>query len=242
MNNRQTAMNSRTSVIMPVRNGVRFISEALDSVLQQLAPDDEVIVVDDASTDATRAVLAHMQDRRVRVLDGSGCGVSSARNIGLAAAAGEFIAFLDHDDLWPEERHRTMMRAMMDDLQLDVVFGRIRIRLDAGGTWWPWMPLQHGHHAPGSNLGNALYRSNVLHRLDGFDESLRFGEDIDYFNRLQETGIRFALCDVDGLVYRRHAGNVTNDLSAMKNFIFDLIRRHKDRIGGVDSPTQSERS
>ena len=184
MNSKQTPMNSRTSVIMPVRNGARFISEALNSVLQQLAPDDEVIIVDDASTDATRAVLSHMQDRRVRVLNCSGRGVSAARNIGLAAAAGEFIAFLDHDDFWPEGRHRTMVRAMMDDLQLDAVFGRIRIRLDAGGTWWPWLSQQDGHHAPGSNLGNALYRGNVLRRLDGFDESLRVGEDVDYFQQV----------------------------------------------------------
>jgi glycosyltransferase involved in cell wall biosynthesis len=226
---------------MPVRNGERFIAEALESVLPQLAPDDEIIIIDDASTDATRSVVARVQDRRVRVLTGSGGGVSAARNIGLTAAAGEFIAFLDHDDLWPQQRHRTMLKALTDDVQLDAVFGRIRIRLDAGGTWSHWMHHQDGRHAPGSNLGNALYRSAVLHRLDGFDESLRFGEDLDYFSRLQKTAIRFALCDIDGLIYRRHANNVTNDDWAMRNFIFDLIRRHRARIAEADSPIKSER-
>ena len=235
-------MMARTSVIMPVRNGIRFIEDALHSVLQQLAPDDEIIVVDDASTDGTRSVVARIPDARVRILDGVGRGVSSARNIGLAAVVGEFIAFLDHDDLWPAQRHRTMMQAMLDDPQLDAVFGRIRIQLDSGGIRWPWLLHQDGQHAPGSNLGNALYRGKILRRIDGFDESLHFGEDLDYFNRLQEMGIRFGLCDVDGMIHRRHIANVTNDQRAMKNMVFNLIRRRMACPGRLKSRAHGERS
>jgi glycosyltransferase involved in cell wall biosynthesis len=224
-------MASHTSVIVPVRNGVRFIDEALDSVLRQLAPDDEILVVDDASTDATRLVLARIQDPRVWILDGSGRGVSSARNIGLAAATGEFIAFLDHDDLWPAERHQRMMQAMMNDPQLDAVYGRIRIRIDPGGIRWPWLP-QDGCHRPGSYLGNALFRISILRRIGGFDESLRFGEDFDYFNRLQEAGMAISLCDVDSLISRRHATNCSNDLRAVRKAAFDVIRRRIARTGG----------
>jgi glycosyltransferase involved in cell wall biosynthesis len=218
-------MTSRTTVIIPVRNGERFIEEALVSVLSQLARDDEIIVVDDASSDATRSVLARITDPRIRVLDGVGRGASSARNIGLAAAIGEFIAFLDHDDLWPAGRHQAMTQAMLRDPQLDAVFGRIRIRLDRGAVQWPWLHHQDGRHAAGSNLGNALYRSTLLRRIDGFDESLRFGEDLDYFNRLQQMGIRFALCDVDAMIYRRHATNLSNNEQAMRNMVFDFIKR-----------------
>ena len=138
---------------------------------------------------------------------------------------GDLIAFLDHDDLWPAGRHEAMVQALMADPQLDAVFGRIRIRLEPGGILWSWMLHQDGRHAPGSNLGNALYRSDKLRRIGGFDENLRFGEDLDYFNRLQKAGIRFALCDVDAMIYRRHANNLTNDQQRMKSMIFDLIRR-----------------
>ena len=79
---------------MPVRNGARFIREGIESALAQLADNDEILVVDDASTDATRAIVATINDPRLRVLDGAGRGVSSARNIGLSASVGEFIAFL----------------------------------------------------------------------------------------------------------------------------------------------------
>jgi glycosyltransferase involved in cell wall biosynthesis len=234
-------MTSRTSVIMPVRNGEAYIEEAIDSALGQLGPDDEILVVDDASADNTRLALARIPDPRIRIFDGLAGGVSSARNIGLSAAVGDFTAFLDHDDLWPAGRHRTMIQALIADPQLDAVFGRIRIRLEPGGTLWSWMLHQDGRHAPGSNLGNALYRSNALRRIGGFDESLRFGEDLDYFNRLQEKGIRFALCDVDAMIYRRHATNITNDQRRMKSMIFDLIRPRMVRARQLKQH-QSDRS
>jgi len=132
-----------------------------------------------------------------------------------------------------------MMGALMDDPQLDAVFGRICIRCDPGGVKWPWMRYQDDRHAPGSNLGNALYRSRILRRIDGFDERLSYGEDFDYFNRLQEIGIRFALCDVDGMVYRRHATNMTNDQRAMQDMHFEIIRRRMALTGR--SPTRAHR-
>jgi len=228
-------MSSPVSVIVPVRNGARFIAEAIKSVLPQLTPDDEVIVVDDGSIDATRSIVAGLRDRRVSVLDGTGAGVASARNIGLAAAAGEFVAFLDHDDLWPEHRHRVMLRAMLDDPQLDVVFGRFRIHVELDGVWSARLRRLDGNHVPGASLSNALYRSSTLRRLDGLNESLRVGEDIEYFYRLQQTGLKIALCDVDGLIYRRHSGNVTNDRARTEGVIFDLIRRHRAGVGPVKS-------
>lgn len=219
---------------MPVRNGARFITEAIDSVARQLAPNDEILVINDASTDDTRSKVAGIGDPRIRVLDGVGRGVSSARNIGLAAAAGEFIAFLDHDDLWPAGRHEAMMEAMRNDQQLDAVFARIRIQVDPDGIRWPWLRHQDNNHAPGTNLGNALFRSTMLRKIDGFDEGMRFGEDLDYFIRLQRKGIRFVLCDVEGLIHRRHATNATNDHGSMKHMVFDLIRRRTARTSRLN--------
>ena len=122
-------MTPRTSVVMPVRDGQVYIEEAIDLVLRQLSRDDEILVVDDASADNTRLILARIQDPRVRILDGFARGASAARNIGLTAAVGDLVAFLDHDDLWPAGRHEAMVQALMADPQLDAVFGRIRIRL-----------------------------------------------------------------------------------------------------------------
>ena len=222
-------MPVQTSVIIPVRNGSLYIEEAIASVRQQLYSSDEILVVDDASTDDTRLALGGLTDARIRVLDGDGRGSSSARNIGLAAATGEFIAFLDHDDLWPLGRHKIMVQKLVDDQNLDAVFGRIRVHFEPGAVRWPWLANQDGHHAPGTNLGNALYRREALRKIDGFDEALRIGEDIEYFSRLLKIGINFALCDIDGLIYRRHTKNISNNIEAMKSMTFDFIRRAQER-------------
>jgi glycosyltransferase involved in cell wall biosynthesis len=221
------SISQRTSVILPVRNGVPFVEDAIRSVLSQLASDDEIVVVDDASADATRSVIADMRESRVRVLDGLGRGVSSARNIGLAAATGEYIAFLDHDDMWPRDRHRILIQALQDDLQLGAVFGRICVKFEPGAIPWTW--ILDARHVPNANLGTGLFRSNVLRRIRGFDETLRLGEDIDYFERLREAEMRFDVRDVDGLIYRRHTANCTNDPRAVQDSFFDVITRKMAR-------------
>jgi glycosyltransferase involved in cell wall biosynthesis len=225
----------RTSVIIPVRNGSNFLGEAVASALTQIGPADEIIVVWDVSTDNTQTMIERMSDSRVRSIEGPGRGVSAARNIGLAAAEGDLVAFLDHDDLWPQGRHATMMRALRDDLQLDAVFGRMRIKLEPRATPWQWIMDYDGRHVPGPNLGTALFRRNVLSKISGFDETLHFGEDLDYFDRLREAGMRFALCDIDGLIYRRHATNCTNDQRAAQQSVFDVIKRKRARTKSAKS-------
>jgi len=218
-----------TSVIIAVRNGSNFLAEAVESALLQLDTSDEVLIVWDDSNDDTALLAKGFKDPRVREIKGPGRGVSGGRNAGLAAASGEYIIFLDHDDLLPPGRHAKMMQMMIDDPQVDAVFGRLRIRLDSGATPWQWIVDLDGRHVPGPNLGTGLFRSRFIRRIGGFDESLQFGEDVDYFFRLQEIGMRIALCDVDGLIYRRHTTNCTNDQLAVQNSVFDVIRRRMTR-------------
>ena len=218
-----------TTVIIPVKNGSNFLAEAVESALAQLTRADEVIVVWDDSDDDTVSLLQGFKDPRVRSIKGPGLGVSGGRNTGLAAASGEFIAFLDHDDLWPATRHAKMMHALKEDSQVDAVFGRMRIRLDPGATPWQWILDFNGRHVPGPNLGTGLFRNRILRRIDGFDEGLRFGEDVDYFLRLGEMGMKIALCEVDGLIYRRHATNCTNNQRAVQDSVFHVLKRRMAR-------------
>jgi len=224
----------RTSVIMPVRNGIRFIEEAIDSALRQLAPEDEIVVVDDASTDATRSVLSGISDRRIRVLAGSGRGVSSARNIGLAAAAGDFIAFLDHDDLWPPQRHARLLRELVADDSVDCAIGRLRLRMEQDAIALPQLPDMEGRIAPNLSLCTALFRRRILDTVGGFDEDMRLCEDTDYFLRLVEHGYRAVSCDVDALIYRRHSTNATINVAASEDGIMETIRRRHRRSSRRD--------
>ena len=98
----------RVSVIVPTHNAARYLPEAIDSVLGQTYRDFEIIVVDDGSTDDTQEVLARYGDQ-IRVVRQRNQGSAAARNAGILAARGEFIAFLDADDLWlPQKLERQM--------------------------------------------------------------------------------------------------------------------------------------
>src|SRR5258708_6301139 len=92
-------MNPSISVIIPVYNGEKFVAEAIRSVLAQDFKAHEIIVIDDGSTDSTPAILEGFKGKIIckRIENG---GVSHARNVGLGIATGNFIAFLDHDDIW----------------------------------------------------------------------------------------------------------------------------------------------
>jgi glycosyltransferase involved in cell wall biosynthesis len=223
-------MSPKTSVIMPVRNGVRFVEAAIDSALLQLGPDDEIVVVDDASTDSTLSVLARMQDPRIRVLNGAGRGVSSARNIGLAAAAGEFIAFLDHDDLWPPGRHAVLLQALLTDASIDFAIGRLRLRMEHDAIMLPQLADVEGPAAPNISLCTALFRRRIIDTVGGFDENMRFCEDTDYYLRLKEHNPRTILCDVDALIYRRHNTNATCDVAGAEDGVMQLILRRRMRM------------
>jgi glycosyltransferase involved in cell wall biosynthesis len=225
-------MSTRTSVITPVRNGVRFIAEAIDSALRQLAPDDEIVVIDDASTDATKSVLARIPDPRIRVLDGLGRGVSSARNIGLAVAVGEFIAFLDHDDLWPPARHSTLLKALLDGPEIDFATGRIRLHMEHDAIMLPQFPEIDGRLGEFISVCSALFRRRVFDQVGYFDEGMHFAEDTDYLLRLKERNCRVVLCDIDTVIYRRHSTNATCNVEAAEEGFMQLIKRRRVRLWG----------
>ncbi len=216
---------SGTSVIMPVRNGARHIAEGIASALAQLDDGDQIVVVDDASADETRSIVSALRDPRIELHEGSGRGVSSARNIGLKAAKGKFVAFLDHDDLWPAARHENLMTQLLGNPGLDAVFGRVRVRFDEGIDASPKYLALDGKHLEGAGLCTGLFHARIISRIEGFDEGMRFGEDTDFYMRLAEAGMRAKLCDVDALVYRRHRTNSTNTQAAALDGLSEVLQR-----------------
>jgi glycosyltransferase involved in cell wall biosynthesis len=107
-------MSSGISVVVPVRNCERYLGETLESILGQTLPPDEVLVVDDGSTDHT-AEVAHAFGPPVTVISQSPQGPSAARNVGIAAAGNALIALCDADDLWLPEKLE-LQRSLIDDV------------------------------------------------------------------------------------------------------------------------------
>jgi glycosyltransferase involved in cell wall biosynthesis len=115
-------MRGLVSVIVPCFNRADIVGETIDSLLRQTYTELEVIVVDDGSTDDTRRVIASYADERLRYFYKPNGGLSAARNYGLALARGEFIAFLDSDDLWRDWKLESQMRLFDRHLEVGMIW------------------------------------------------------------------------------------------------------------------------
>jgi len=219
------------SCIMPVFNGERYLAEALDSVVAQTYRPLEIIVVDDGSTDNTAGVVRSYGDK-VRYLWQDNAGPAAARNRGIDAAKGEFISFLDQDDLW----HPIKLMQQMDRF-------RVHPELEACVTLIQafWAPELHeeetrfkDHHltrpVPGYLTGTLLTRHSVFDKVGQFDTSLRFGDAMDWFLRAadQRTVIELLL---DVLMYHRmHKTNFSrSQASASRDEFVRILKSSLDR-------------
>ena len=208
----------RVSVLLTTHNGAAFLRETLDSVLSQDFPDFEVVVVDDASTDTTPDLLAACADGRLRVLrTGQQLGVAGARNFGLAACRGAYIAAQDHDDI--SRPGRLAAQAAWLDQHPEVVLVGSEIMISCAGR------LQPTDHLPGStpallrwmlHVDNPLTWSSVMFRADaarGLDPFMRPkfepADDFDFYHRLLALG-DIARLDEVLCVYRWHATNASH--------------------------------
>jgi glycosyltransferase involved in cell wall biosynthesis len=212
------------SIIMPAWNASRYIGEALQSILSQSRSDFEIIVVDDRSTDDTRQIVeeAASRDSRIRVLDGAHSGVAQARNLALTAAAGAFISFLDADDLWPAGRLGRHMRLLEENPDASGIAGEILVFEKLGGDQ---RPLPGSAHTTllSIYLGAATFRRAAFARLGNFDESMLFAEDVDFFFRFHEAGLRFAIDRDLALLHRRHDTNMTHDRASGRKYMLAAL-------------------
>ena len=217
-----------TTIIIPVLNAEAHLASAVRSVISQVEDGDQILVIDDGSTDGTRSVVQAYQPR-IALLQGPGTGPSAARNVGLAAATGDYVAFLDHDDEWPPDRHQSLSAALRANATADAAVGRVRVRIEACGDYG-YARLDRKHDA--TLLWSCLYRRQLIDRVGPFNESLRFHEDAEYYCRLVRAGMTPILCDVDSVIYRRHGSNLTNTPMDRMIITTDILAAHLARRRG----------
>ena len=195
--------------------------------MDQIGPSGELLIVDDHSTDRTRETV-NLSDHRINLLSNRGRGVSAARNTGILAARGEFVGFLDHDDLWPSGRQKVLVCELRSSMTASAAAGTVRVIIeddcDAGQHL-----LMDGRYAP-SMLSSCLYRRELIERVGGFAEDLEFGEDLDFHFRLVEAGMKITRCACDTLIYRRHTGNVSSMAPPSADVLKSILRRKIQRM------------
>jgi glycosyltransferase involved in cell wall biosynthesis len=207
------------SVIVPTRNRSSLLAITLRSVLRQRDVDFEVIIVDEASTDDTAAVIAAFADPRIRVIrHETALGVSAARNHGATEARGHWLAFIDDDDLWAPDKLSRQLRAAREEGRDWVYTGAIVIgaRGDVVRGEPPLGPddvlavLPRFNPIPAGG-SNVVVRRTTWLEAGGFDTRLRAGEDWEMWIRLAKHGA--PACVSSPLVARRlHASNTTIDV------------------------------
>ncbi len=217
----------RVSVVIPARDRATMLPDAIGSLLDQTRPPDEIIVVDDASLDNTRSV-ALSYGERVIVLDSDGSGPAAARNVGIAAATGDFIGFLDSDDLWPTSALATQLALLDAHPEAAIAWSKGMWQVLAGGT-------SLGAAGDGAvermvGVNSMLFRRSALVTLRGFDASLRFGEDHDIVRRSRAAGLLIVEGEDVVAIYRRHPGNLTADrVAARKGMLASAIAALRSR-------------
>lgn len=233
----------KISVIVPCYNAGGFIGAALASIRRQRYVPLEIIVVDDGSTDALAERLTPLGDDIV-FLRQDNRGPAAARNAGLKRASGDYIAFLDADDLWPDGKLALQTAWLERQPELDLVTGRIQyVRL--AGAREQAIRFEDGDKVTSVYLGALLARRALFDKVGQFDETLRFSEDHDWYLRVRESGaVTLTLKDVT-LIYRQHAGNMTRDKNLrdldMVRVLRQSIARRKALHGvAADLPPMKE--
>jgi glycosyltransferase involved in cell wall biosynthesis len=213
------------SVIIPTYNYGHFVREAIDSALAQSYPALEVIVIDDGSTDDTPQILAGYGDR-IRAIRQDNQGVGTARNVGIAAARGEYIAFLDSDDIWKPEKLEREIALFDADPSLGMVHcgaesfdntGKTLSVLMSGMEGWVASELLRLDRevitAPGSG---TLVPKRVAEEIGGFDTRLQPSEDWDFCYRI---AVHYRVGFVPAVLvrYRLHGRGIHLDIPGMEN-------------------------
>ena len=182
-------MGALVSVVVPVFNGARYLTEALTSILEQTHRGLEAIVVDDGSTDASAALARSLADPRVRVLSQLRQGPGAARNHGVAQATGHYLAFLDADDTWEPRKTERQLAALAADPGLDMVFGHA-VHVQATEVGPDAGTMRCSEPVPGHCLGTLLIRAAAFRRVGPFATRWRLGEFLDWHARAMDGGLR----------------------------------------------------
>lgn len=184
-------MKPRVSVIIPVYNGENYIRHAVQSVVDQTYPNLEIIVVDDGSTDNTRNLVTNDFPSVLYVYQ-KNQGAAAARNLGIKKSTGEYLAFLDSDDIWLPEKITRQMEAIAKDPEIKIIHTNIKVKVD-GQMQDTVYPTDHQAGRMFDNLllqrGSVVCSTLLLHReciekVGYFDEELRTAEDVHLFLRL----------------------------------------------------------
>ena len=219
-------------VVIRTRNSAQYLSESLQSVLDQSPPPTAVVVVDGASSDATLDILALFKDR-VRVIAQQHQGLAGAAQDGVDALDTPLIAFQDSDDIWPAGRLATMAEFLIARPELDGVMGRVEhfISPDLNDEQAALFDVPSGPQ-PGAGLPSLLVRRRAFEKAGPFLDGLTAGEYMEWHDRAVSAGVQIQAVDNLALYRRVHLNNFSRSPSSKQAYIKALravLQRKQNR-------------
>ena len=197
------------SVVMPVFNGERFLAQAIESVLAQTWSPVETIVVDDGSTDRSADIA---RGYPVTYVNQEHSCVAAARNRGVAAARGELVSFLDHDDVWLPRKLELQVDTLARNPSAGICMCRFETFMepgvDASLAERPGSPDRGSSYSTGQ-LGTLLVRREVFDEVGLFDTSYPSADDTDWFLRTKDLGVEVVTLDEPLQRYRIHDASIS---------------------------------
>jgi glycosyltransferase involved in cell wall biosynthesis len=228
--------NPLVSIIVPVYNGEPFIGEAIDSVLAQTYRPIEIIVVDDGSQDSTAKIVQSYSQVIYIHQKNSGHGV--AKNTGIQHSKGEYLAFLDSDDLWDAQKTEIQLDYLLKNPDTDYVICNMKNFLQPG--WSPPTNIGDFHsedEVAGYIPSALLIRRNILNKVGYFNSNMRRANDTDWHFRAKDKGARMANVN-KLLLYRRiHESNLSHHRGIESRAVKELLQAVRNSVHRKQSQT-----
>lgn len=239
------------SVIVPVYNGSKYIHNVYASLAHQTFEDFEVIFIDDGSKDNSLELIKKFanqnQSLKVRIKSITHSGLAAARNEGIRIAGGEFVAFLDCDDFWFADKLRNQVAAFKDN-DIGAVFSQVVYLKNSNTLANHQSNISTYSDSPKSILdgkfiifgggSNVMCKTKIIRELGGFDETLRYGEDLDMWLRIAQISTVYQLPQVGARIWIR-----TDSMQRIKNprvqirLLSDKLKIYRKWIDSIDEST-----
>ena len=220
------------SVIVPAYNVEKTLLETIESIRQQTFTDFELIVINDGSTDRTLEILNAIDDSRLKVFSYENAGLSTARNRGISHATGEFITFIDADDLWTPDKLELQLAALRQNPDAGIAYSWTSFMDETGKYFFPDKPiyfegdvlpqmLARNFIASGSNV---MARREAIESVGMFDPQISPCADWDYYLRLAMSYC-FTVVPKHQVFYRQSSSSMSTKIDFMEQCTLSMLTR-----------------
>jgi glycosyltransferase involved in cell wall biosynthesis len=229
----------RVSVIVPTYNCAQFLGRALESAFAQSYRDFEVIVADDGSTDDTQEIISRLTQPLIYAYQ-ENRGLSAARNLAISKASGEFLAYLDSDDMWFEQRLEKQVAFLDQNPRCGLVHSEVtvvdeedrvlypRFKEEAGRPILKGACAMHMLRTASMHVPSVLERTSCYDQAGPFDERLRSAEDYLHWLQILLHGHEIGYIDESLAMYRWRNGSLSKNESKMHQAMLSVYRILRD--------------